>query len=697
MGGLKAESIVWVDQIEAIHAEYQRKPSSKRSDLKTALNCRDSQLTILLKLDDCFDPAAITKVRQATQNPNPFILSSNSALALAGLKNKVKTEDLHGLVHAGLDVIFALRLDTRHVKALVDWIISGNPAESFDPKAKPSKTTVEPSSPTPSKSQAHHLEQFTELVKKAEAEKARGDGQTAAQEELKAHFQKMNEKLEGAKVERVEDSGRKEKTGKKPKSSSDGGPSLFWEWMLGVKFMSQLRSKAKKGELTPTDKLLIFIDWVLVKPFGLVFKHLGKLFAESLKGIWHSIKQACGKTFTRILEWAIPILIICALVWGIGKVYQYTIANPLRWIESEIKSGFHWGGSKDEAPAAPSASNPQDEKQVLSVPDVSPKGISSPKKEIGAASRKIEKPAPAVAYQPAVSFVPNPASTQTLYDPKILDFEIKSLPGNYVVVKDYPLTPDEGMPVDVAVSRMQNIADPDKYTMMIGGGKQIISSVNPTNTTLTIQYKSADPFGLFGGSNGVMNFLWEDVKYIHANEIETVRSSELGSSQLKTSNSSLLTSNSGDVIYQCSLVVSGSKYPLTIQCATADDLEHLVSTMQYFIRHSRLAHDTALAGMPYPNQGLRLNDECLVGVLWSNSPVDKAGVNLGDMVWSVDKNAEDQPDRKKLEAQLGALTSGPHDLYIVSPKDRNAGLVQMNAANSNVFNPKRHKVVLAAF
>jgi hypothetical protein len=305
-------------------------------------------------------------------------------------------------------------------------------------------------------------------------------------------------------------------------------------------------------------------------------------------------------------------------------------------------------------------------------------------------------------YQPAVSFQSasslNP--TATLYDPKILEFEFKSLPANYVVVKDYPMTPDEGMPGDVAVSRMQDITDPDKYTMMIGSSKQIISSVNPTKTTLTIQYKSTDPFGGFlDGSKSPMNFLWEDVKYIHTNEIDV---------ETKTPSVNANGNNNGPLaqpnlapqfvtsaqVYQCSLVVSGSKYPLTIQCATADDLEHLVSTMQYFIRTSRLAHDTALAGMPYLSQGLRLNDQCLTEVLWANGPAEKAGLTLGDMVWSVEKNIQDQPDQKKLEAQLGTLTSGPHDLYIVSPADRNAGLVQMNANNTNTFNPKRHKILL---
>jgi hypothetical protein len=60
--------------------------------------------------------------------------------------------------------------------------------------------------------------------------------------------------------------------------------------------------------------------------------------------------------------------------------------------------------------------------------------------------------------------------------------------------------------------------------------------------------------------------------------------------------------------------------------------------MKYFIRSSCLSHDTALAGMPYPSQGLVLGGEGLVEKLWANSPIDKAGVQLGDMVWSLEKN-----------------------------------------------------------
>jgi hypothetical protein len=241
------------------------------------------------------------------------------------------------------------------------------------------------------------------------------------------------------------------------------------------------------------------------------------------------------------------------------------------------------------------------------------------------------------------------------------------------MVKSFPVLTDEGMPGDLAVSRMQGVTDPDKYTMKIGSGTEKIISINTTTTNLTINYKSTDPFNL--DSAGPLNFFWEDVLYIHTDEIEVE-----GKTPYK--------------FYQLSLVVSGSKVALTIQCASTDDLKHLVSTMEYFIRNSRLGHDTALAGMPYPTQGVRLTNGCLVNWLWADSPMAKAGVKLGDMVWSVEKNAGLPPEREKLEAQLGALTSGPHDLFLVSPADREKGLVLMNQSHTTTFNPKRQKVSL---
>jgi hypothetical protein len=611
MGGLKAESIVWVDQIEAIHAQYQRKPSSKRVDLKEALNCRDSQLTILLKLDNCFDPAAIAKVRQATRDPNPFILSSNSALALAGLKNKVKAEELASLVHAALDVIFARRLTTKQILALVDWMANGKPATEFDPKYKPKPVPAE----------------TTDTAPESEDERDEKPVQAKSQSPSKA---------------------------KKSKASSDDpswGETLLLDWLADISIISQIKAKAKKRKPVSAGELAL----LGLHKFFEILGHLVKFAIKLIKGllklaklIWKLIVDILKEVgLYKYLKAAFLIVILIAVGWFLWETHQYGIRRPISVIES-----FLFKKSEEEIP-------------VQEAPTPMPVA-SEP------------------ASKPKAGFVPNPAKPTQVYQPSIawqssaedqtvLDMELASLPVN-CIVKDFPLAPDEGMPGDLAVSRLQDLTDADKYTMKMGRDTQKILSVNATTTNLIINYQSTDPLNLGGSIQ--LNRFWEDVIMIHVDEIDNL-------------------GKNPRVIYQISLIVSGAKEPLTIQCSTPADLKHLVSTMEYFIRSSRVAHDTALAGMPYPTQGMRLNNQCLMEVLWANSPADKAGVQLGDMVWSLEKNAPLQPERKNLETQLTGLTSGVHSLYIVSPADRDKGLVEMNANHTNNFNPQRHKVVLA--
>jgi hypothetical protein len=250
-----------------------------------------------------------------------------------------------------------------------------------------------------------------------------------------------------------------------------------------------------------------------------------------------------------------------------------------------------------------------------------------------------------------------------------LEQEIAAVPKN-AIVKAFPISPDEGMPGDLAVSRMQGVTDPDKYTMKIGNGTQKINSINTTTTNLIINYKSTDPFNL--DSSGPLNFFWEDVLYIHTDEIEVE-----GQIPYK--------------IYQSSLIVSGSKYALTIQCASSDDLKHLVSTMEYFIRNSRLGHDTALAGMPYPSQGLVLNNDGVVDKLWANSPMDKAGMALGDHLWSIGKVTSEKQSRSDLEVGLRSL---PVTFFYATASEWDRALHDRNPAQANSFRPKLRKVIL---
>jgi hypothetical protein len=657
-------------------------PSARRKELAKTLDLHPTMVTFLKAIKPCFDPAAIEKVRQAAQgifpstsnvlgqsNPvvqleasqqMPYTLSFNSAQALAGLNGKVT--DLPGSVNSALDVIFTHRLITKQIKSLVKWMVSGKPAAEFDPRKKVKKSKVKPLveddkgetdtdsqsgiSPHSEAQQASlskiDLKKAAELLKKAEAEKVLGK-ETTELKKLLAYFQTI-----------IESTQSKILSSKKGiHDNSNLIETVYLSWLADAPLIKKIKSKVGKGQpITSGEKCLLWLhkfgEWTgwmakhlfkLLKPFKKLFHLIWKLLVESL--------EVLG-----ILKYIKAVLVIAAFVffgWFAWEAWRYGFMHPVRILEPYCFRKTEETPIQESPTPVPVASEPK----------------SKPKATFVSKSSKS-----AAVYQPSIAW------QSSAEDQKVLDTEIAAVPVN-CIVKDFPLTPDEGMSGDLAVSRLQNLTDPDKYTMKIGNGTQKILSVNATTTNLIINYQSTDALGGLNGSIQ-MNRFWEDVMMIHVNEIE-------------------VQGKNPKVIYQCSLIVSGAKEPLTIQCSTPEDLKHLVSTMEYFIRASRLAHDTALAGMPYPSQGMRLNNQCLVEALWANSPMDKAGVKLGDMIWSLEKDAPLQPERKNLEAALQTLTPGSHALYIVSPANRDKGLVQMNANHTNVFNPKRLKVVLRVF
>jgi hypothetical protein len=255
---------------------------------------------------------------------------------------------------------------------------------------------------------------------------------------------------------------------------------------------------------------------------------------------------------------------------------------------------------------------------------------------------------------------------------------IAALPKN-CIVKSFPVLTDEGMPGDLAVSRIQGVTDPDKYTLIIDGDKKTIVNIATTTTNLIINCKSTDPLN-FNGS-GPFNVFWEDVLYIHTDEID-------------------ISGENPSQYFHCTLIGSGAKNALTFQCNRADDLKHLVSALEYFIRNSRLSpsggglgHDTALAGMPYLYQGLSLNNDCAVEKLWANSPMDKAAVSLGDHFWSIGKVTSERQSRNDLEAGLQSL---PVTFFTVSLAEWERALTAARVpGQSNGFRPKLRKVILS--
>jgi len=377
------------------------------------------------------------------------------------------------------------------------------------------------------------------------------------------------------------------------------------------------------------------------------------------------------------------VIILLVLISKAGQV------EPMRmWILGiGLAAGLYYGHRWGDQPSpwtqtTEAVSTPVPQTTPLAPQTFISKGLGQPK-------RAPQPVASVQVYQPSVSFQtaaspsdlsPTGGSTSpinngdksatTLYDPKLLAQEIAALPKN-CIVKSFPVLTDEGMPGDLAVSRMQGVTDPDKYTMIINGDKKIIVNIATTTTNLIINCKSTDPLN-FNGS-GPFNVFWEDVLYIHTDEID-------------------ISGENPSQHFHCTLIGSGAKNALTFQCNRADDLKHLVSALEYFIRNSRLGHDTTLAGMPYPSQGLVLNNDCVVDKLWANSPMDKAAVSLGDHFWSIGKVAFQKQNRSDLEAGLSTL---PVTFFYATASEWDRALLARNPSMANSFRPRLKKVVLS--
>ena len=677
MAKFSSKSTDWLDRLETVNRLIKADPNRTGVSLADELKVSSAHASYLITLNGCLDQAAIDKIRSAT-----FSLSLNSALALAGLKGKV--DDLHTAVHAALDVVLARQLATKDIKKLVAWVISGKPAAEFDPKAKPVRLPlvaqggpidlkkglaqgIVDASTSPTNLD---LKKLRQLLEKAEAERIQGN-ETTEQDKLAAYLRKIF----GASPSI---------TAKEDIVAGESiSETVLLDWLADINVFKQIQSKRKKGKSLTGGEWSLLVLHKIGDLFGYIAKFFLELFKLSLKlahWAWKMVEEALKDLGLYKYAKAIFTLIVVAIaIWFAWEAFHYGVLRPVEVVWSKIHFS-HVAESPVESSNVESVR--VDNEQSESAKVESDKVTAKP-----ASHLQTFRPSTKSSYQPAISFstTASPLNTsRTLYDPKILETEMAAIAPDSIV-KDYPMTPDEGMPGDVAVSRMQDITDPDKYTMLIGNGKQIISSANPTNTTLTIHFKSADPFGLLGGGDGVINFLWEDVKYIHTNEVDVFPSAM----------ASGISSHSGtqpaQIIYQCSLVVSGSKYPLTLQCATSEDLEHLVSTMQYFIRNSRLGHDTAMGGMPYLYQGLVLNNDGVVQKLWADSPMDKAAVTLGDHLWSIGKVTSERQGRSDLEKGLSQL---PVTFFAASPSEWTSALLARNPSQANSFRPKLRKITL---
>jgi len=728
------ETLAWLDTLAALTAQVEKTPNATHDQLADALDIPRPTVTFYLAIKACFDEGAVEKVQKAAP---AFILSFNSARALSGLVPKRgkedKVSDLQGSFHAALAFTLSQRLKPKKIEALVKWIISGKPASEFDPKAKPPETPEETTESDTDESESGTDEKKT---KRGNTKKVKtttlgqrigsgidkivllfggvqgqtrpsgstktpghGSAKSLSAKEKKAAL-KWTKKLakKAAKFSLKEVAKAEHEVCKKLAHAIVSSRSSSHSTSSRRSGRAHSRGSFRQGLITLFLTVLHAVVYVLLQ-FGLLWM-VARIFVFPflpwLKPLleW-PFRFAAHLALYDLPSWVwacahnylVPTLVI-GMVLAIGLVFAWQ-AEPLRMTlisAALVYLIIHGRGWAVES--APWDKPIVSETPAVSVPTAVPEAVRS--LHLGSSQLKTSNSKlsthhspPAAAYQPAVSFIPNPSSTKTLYDPKILELEIAAIPANSII-KDYIFQPDEGMPADLAVSRLQNLTDSDKYTMMIGSGKVKILSVIPSNTNFIIAYKSTDIFGVFGNSSGTMNIFLEDVKYIHINEIDHFSKPPINNGDGPGAQP--------DVKYQCTVVAKGAKYPLTIQCTTTDDLENLVSTLEYFIRHSRLARDAQPAGLPYPTQGIGFNNDRVVTLLWANSPMDKGGVNLGDHPWSVGKATTDQQSRKDLEAGLSTL---PATLFVVSPAEWDkAQIAARQPGVGNAFQPKLRRVSL---
>ncbi len=548
---------------------------------------------------------------------------------------------------------------------------------------------------------------------------------------------------------------------------------VFWEWVAGISFISQIKSKLKKGEPLSLGEKTMVSGWRFVKGIGWVLKHALKLSLEVLKIGWKFLKEAdkfveknAGKKVSKVLRWVTALVIVGGLWYGyhLHPLHRLKLwvckVFAAAWVSSPAvsslpdKASITQSSTVAESPkeesspqttrraSAPrsqtegqglnvpishkqeigaSAPRSQTEGQDLNVPishkqeigasalrsqtegqdlnvPISPKqevgtsaprsqtegrGLNvpiSPKPEIGASAPRSQTEGQGLnvpishkqeigASAPAVTaFTEGSGLTQSY-----LEMEIAALPPNSVI-ESFSFTPDEGMGLTMASRRVSDLTDRDKFTMKLGRAAKKILTVNATTTNFTVTYQDADQIGGFLNGTSKMDYYWEDVKAIHVNTIQSA----------------------AGAIYQMTLVAAEAKQPFTVQCHSPADLQHLVSALKFWFKTFRgtAAPPVLIQGMPYLSQGLRLNNDSALDLLWADSPAAKAGLVLGDRIWSLEKNTDNRQSKTQLETALQALAPGQHILYKVTAEGWQRALADMRANQLDTLMPLRHRVRL---
>ncbi|HXL74093.1 MAG TPA: hypothetical protein VN963_10775, partial [bacterium] len=576
--------------------------------------------------------------RSPTSKNKGFSITETTLLVLADLDDPDQ-------VQQALQVVLDDYLNTNQTQKLVEHIQAGNPAETFG--------TVKPESKPKVNHSASHA-----------SESPAGEGH---QTPTHPHSSPINNSEISPTAEVIGDNPAKAEA----PSETD---KALWQSILGISFIKQLKKKVQKGEpLTRSEKTFAF----LYRFYESFLKPAGKLLKKGFHWGWDKWRNIGGKKYQTLFEIVGFLLIASFLTWSVITVV-HTILIPVHWIERKIETVFHHVDTTPAQTAAQTTSANGNNNGQLAQSNLAPQHsfplTSNSKKQAPVSS----VPIAVTAWNP---------SDESQAD---LDFEIAAV-SKQTRIKPFAFEPNI-LDAAIAGQRLQDLQDPDKYTLRRGRETDKVLGVNLLSTNLVVSFKSSDALGGFVDGSNKTSFYWEDVKTIHVNQLVSA----------------------GVTLYQCGVIADGMKEPFTLQCPRAEDLKHLISALEFWIKTSQ-GHYAPLTGMPYLNQGLVLNNDCVVDKLWADSPAwnavsyietaqpnrvaqleasqqVKAGVALGDHLWSIGKVTPEKQERNDLEAGLQTL---PVTFFVVPHAEWEKAMTARNQNRANSFRPKLKKVVLS--
>ena len=260
------------------------------------------------------------------------------------------------------------------------------------------------------------------------------------------------------------------------------------------------------------------------------------------------------------------------------------------------------------------------------------------------------------------------------------------------LVKPLDLQPDPTISPVMVQKRLSEIQDPERFRVYVGHDRQTVKSMNVDDGGMDLFFNGS--FGGLLGDSSSFRFFWEDVQGIRLATVEV----------------------SGDkpqTLCFCALEVKTKKKMAAFECDPGD-VAHLVSALAAQFKSST-KREVSVAPLPYLNQGMWLGGQNQVDGMWWESPAGRSqevklrftpadwqrpttggGIRLGDYLWSLGVNQDNQTGKDEFLRQLGGMASGPATLFVVGPEDWRKARNAETGPENDPFNPPRRAVRLAA-